>query len=237
MFRKSRNLIDDFVGDLVHCKDLFFVLIKTSTFGKKVIFVSFVILVLFSSFQRYSQAGAGAYLAKLIPTLLLSFFFFATSERLFYVFKRNMQFKSLVFNRKSIKLCLTELHNNNLKDIVSPEGGLLVLAIEYFSSYKGLNTRLASELLILTYILLIFSPVLLLFCIAIFIQSGFHVLYYQRNINEASNDVFEVIRCVDQMYRDDPEKCADFILDNQSHEVRYFSTIYSVVRNMNKTDP
>lgn len=231
MLRKVSNLLYSLQGDVLHCRDWLFIILHHSLVNKGFIIFAILSIILFSLFQIYSESGLLPYLIKIVVTLGVALFVFATSERFFYVSKNVIQFQHLVIDRGSIKICVDKLREQNLKDIESPQGALYLNSYFYFEGYKNELWRLGLEIIIIFYILIIASPLLLFLCIGIIFLTALWLFYFRLKEMPVFGVVMEVVQCVMQMYQKNSDECADFILDNTSPEMREMSTIYSVVKN------
>ncbi len=223
------SLVRDIWGDISHCKDLFWVLMASSQQARKAIYATLVILIIFTLWQSYTSKGSLEYLLKAAFSISVSFFIFASTERFLLVAKNMTQFRYLSHNRKYIKRCIDTLLGENRKDPVSPEGALYVLSLSYFKHTEGVLWRLAIEVGILSYILLLYSPLLVLLNIIIVAITTVYFLMYRIDKESCYSDFIEVVESIMYMHKFNPLHCKKFILDNSVKEVRLLSTIYSVV--------
>jgi len=223
------SLVRDIWGDISHCKDLFWVLLSSSQQARIAIYTTLVVLIFFTLWQSYSSKGALIYILKVAFSVSASFFIFASTERFLLVAKNTAQFRFMSGNRKYIKKCVDKLQNENRKNPDSPEGALCLLSVSYFKTTESVLWRLAMEVVILSYILLLYAPLLLLMNIIIVTITTAYFIMYRIDKESCYFDFMEVVESIMYMHKINPIQCRKFVLDNSVKEVRQLSTIYSVV--------
>ena len=231
MFQKIKDtffdVVSDFKSSIFHVNDL---LIHSQDKHFKIFFAFVILLLLMITFRSESKSTFYINLFMVIFVSLISYFIFCLSDYFWFLIKKKKVYTANIKYKKNINICIKRLPLSSNVEEDSIEKQILSTVGFYSGGYKVHTNRYGVEIVLLLLILLFTYPSFFLLNIGLFCGMFVYTfIYEQQSSGQAFDDISLLLNCINELHKENPEKCKSFIIKNKQEEVKELKKLYQSV--------
>lgn len=231
MFQKIKNTFFDLVSDakstIFHAKNL---LSNSSTKNIRKFYASVILILIIIIFRSNSLMAFYINFFGALFCSIVSYHIFCLSDYFWFLVRKKQVYALNIKYKKNINLLIKRLPLTSDTEEDTNEEQILSNVRFYSEGYKVYTNRFAVEIILLLLILLFTYPLFFLLNIAIFCGMFIYAFIYEQ---ESSGQVFGTItlllNCINELHKEDPEKCKRFIIKNELEEIKDLKMLYQSV--------
>ncbi|GEM_PF-4090987 len=218
------HVVSDFKSSIFHVNDL---LIHSQDKHFKMFFALVILILAMITFRSNSQTALYLNLFMVIFVSLISYFIFCLSDYFWFLIKKKVVYTENIKYKKNINFCIKRMPQNSDIEEDSYEKQILATVGFYSNGYKIHTYRYAAQIVLFLLILLFSYPDFFLLNIAIFCGMFVYTFVYeQESSGHAFNDISLLLNCINELHKENPEKCKSFILKNELEEIKELKMLY-----------
>lgn len=225
------NIVSEVKGDISSCfnRASYFVNNSTSK-GEKIFFLFVIVVFLIILFNSENEASFYLNSVRIILISATTFILLCLSDTFWFLLKKVQVYNLNIKNRKNINSLFKELAGKEDLDYNNYQSAVQSITRFYSKDYKYHAKRNLIEISLILLFLLFTFPTFFIFNLALFCGMFVYVfLYEQQSVNQAFEDISDLLSLINKMHKKSPEQCKSYILSNSLQEIKDLKILYNTV--------